>query len=75
MSVCTDNLAAAKTALHSLLTGEQIVKVTFNGRTNEYSQTEIGSLRQYIRELESECGDTDSNGRLVSRRGPIRFHG
>lgn len=75
MSVCTDNLAAARTALQALMTGEQVVRTTINGRSTEYAQTDIKTLRKYIRELEAECGDMDSSGRLNSRRGVIKFWG
>ena len=67
---CAQKLEEAKGALHALIMGESIVKVTTNGRTNEYTAADEGKLRRYIAELESECGDA-TRGHL----GPVGFHG
>lgn len=70
MATCADKLTAAKDALHALILGDAIAKVTVNGRTNEYTQADTGRLRRYIAELESECGDATKG-----HAGPIGFHG
>ena len=50
-----EKIDSAKTALHSLLTGElPKVVVDQNGERVEYNSTSVSKLRQYIAELEAE---------------------
>jgi len=75
MATCETKLAEAKTALHALVTGEQVASVTVNGRTTQYTQTNIAELRRYVLELENECGVLNSDGHSKGRRGAIQFRG
>lgn len=68
MTDCVTRLEQAKTALHNLLTGEQIKSTSVNGRNNEYFNMDESKLRRYIADLERECG----NG--IGRRS-FGFHG
>jgi len=70
VATCPEKLVAAKDALHALVLGESIVEVTTAGRTNKYAQADMGKLRRYIAELESECGDPNKG-----HAGPINFYG
>lgn len=75
MATCEVKLEEAKTALHALSTGELVASVSVNGRTTQYTQASINDLRKYVRELEAECGTTDSYGDKKGRRGAIMFRG
>ena len=57
-------LAEAQRALHKLVTGTAVVKVTKDGMTVEYTQSNLSELKHYIERLELEV-----NG-LGSRRAP-----
>lgn len=72
---CETDLAQAQAALHALMTGEQVVSVTTNGRTTQYNQTDVEALRTYVKELQAECGPVDANGNKIARRGAIMFRG
>ena len=53
---CATLLKEAKYALHLLMTNRSLVRVRFaDDREVEYRKQDIGELRKYIRELESEC--------------------
>jgi len=67
---CATRLTQAKDALHALMTGEQIASVTVNGRATSYAPSDIGRLRRYIAELESECGDATKG-----HAGPVSYFG
>lgn len=75
MTDCTTRLEEARQALHDLMTGEAVVSVTHNDTTTQWTQATVVQLRRYIRDLEIECGATDSSGLNPSRRGAIRFYG
>lgn len=75
MADCITNLAAARTALHALVTGEQIASVSIDGNTTSYTPADIDKLNKYIRTLEAECGDLATDGTNPSRRGSIKFFG
>ena len=75
MATCEVKLEEAKTALHALSTGELVTSISVNGRTTQYTQANINDLRRYVRELEAECGTTDSYGDKKGRRGTIMFRG
>lgn len=49
-------LVEAKSALHALLTGQQMVEVGYGERRVKYTQTNITQLRSYIAELELATG-------------------
>lgn len=50
-------LAAARTALHQLMTGTAVVSITDpSGRRVEFSATNADELRAYIRELQAQTG-------------------
>ncbi|MEO1989639.1 gpW family head-tail joining protein [Martelella sp.] len=49
-------LGEAKQALHQLEIGRSIATITYDGETQSYSAAERGSLRAYIRQLETELG-------------------
>lgn len=75
MADCATKLAEARDAMHALLMGESIVSVSAAGTTTQYTAASIDALRRYVRELEAECGETDSSGRASGRRGAIHFRG
>ena len=58
MATCAELLAQAREALHKLLTGTQMVSVGYRERRVQYTQANVNELRQYIRELEAQCGDS-----------------
>lgn len=49
-------LAEAKAALHSLLTGTRVTSVTKNGRSVTFTSATLGELKNYIAEMEVELG-------------------
>ncbi len=49
-------LTKAEESLNKLMTGTKTAEVTYFGRTVKYSQTNVGDLRAYIRELEVKLG-------------------
>ena len=75
MADCITKLTQARDALHALLTGEQVVSFSIAGTTTSYSAGNIDALRRYVRELEAECGETDSSGKVIGRRGAVYFRG
>lgn len=65
MATCAERLKEARNALHALMTGKKAVRVSYSSDTGgsrsvEYKQADIAELRQYIRELEAECGGTSA---------------
>lgn len=58
-------LDQAETALHDLLTGAQVVRVEYDGDTQEFTRSSEGKLRRYIRELKTSLGQ-------VTRRSSSR---
>lgn len=65
---CVDDLAEAKGALKALLTGQAVASFSFEGEQTTFRKNDIGQLRAYIRDLESECGDDPD----TARRRPMR---
>lgn len=63
----TQKLDEARTALHKLLTGQKTVSVRYEGRSVEYSRSDIAELRTYIRELEREL-EIEQGVTTTSRR-------
>lgn len=60
-------LQEARDALHALLTGQAVVKVTDqSGESMTYSTANVSRLRAYIKELEAELAGT------FVPTGPIR---
>lgn len=51
-------LDEARAAKHALLTGRKAVKVQKDGRSVEYTPTDLPSLEKYIQSLEIQLGQT-----------------
>ena len=68
-----DKLTEAQNALHQLIMGRSVAKVTLpSGQEVSYTQTNIEDLRAYISELERELAI--ENGQAAPRRyRPIKF--
>ncbi|MDC9081198.1 gpW family head-tail joining protein [Escherichia coli] len=62
-----EELAAARAALHDLMTGKQVATVQKDGRRVEFTATSVSDLK-YIAELEVQTGMTQR------RRGPAGFY-
>ena len=60
-----EELAAARAALHDLMTGKRVATVQKDGRRVEFTAT---YLKKYIAELEVQTGMTQR------RRGPAGFY-
>lgn len=61
MATCAEKLEEARNALHMLMTGTKVVRVSYasaggGSRSVDYTQANVTELRAYIRELEAECG-------------------
>ncbi len=54
--VLLQRLSEAETALHKLVTGQQTVKLEYDGKSVTYSQASMGDLRAYISELQVKTG-------------------
>lgn len=71
---CTEEmmawLAEARTALHRLTTGAQVVSVDVEGHRVTYTQASRADLARYVRDLEAQCETT-----AVVRRRPVTFVG
>ncbi|EER4396352.1 phage tail protein, partial [Escherichia coli] len=61
-------LAAARAALHDLMTGKRVATVQKDGRRVEFTTTSVSDLKKYIAELEVQTGMTQR------RRGPAGFY-
>lgn len=59
-----ERLNEAETALHELLLGKRVVKISRGGKTVDFTPADVSSLRSYINQLKAQV-----NG---SRRGPMR---
>ncbi len=69
---CAQKLAEARTAYHDINTGGAIRRfVDQNGEQIEYQMANRAGLRDYIRELEGECGEPVEGVRAY--RGPLKF--
>jgi hypothetical protein len=75
MADCITNLNEARSVLHKLQTGVKMASGTINGRSISYTEAQVPSLKKYVRELEAECGETNSSGLNPARRGAVKFHG
>ena len=62
-----EELAAARAALHDLMTGKRAT-VQKDGRRVEFTATSVSDLKKYIAELEVQTGMTQR------RRGPAGFY-
>ena len=62
-----EELAAARAALHDLMTGKRVATVQKDGRV-EFTATSVSDLKKYIAELEVQTGMTQR------RRGPAGFY-
>lgn len=62
-----EELAAARAALHDLMTGKRVATVQKDGRRVELA-TSVSDLKKYIAELEVQTGMTQR------RRGPAGFY-
>ena len=62
-----EELAAARAALHDLMTGKRVATVQKDGRRVEFTATSVSDLKKYIAELEVQTGMTQR------RRGPAGF--
>jgi hypothetical protein len=58
--VISAQLQEARNALHSLMTGKQVVRFQKNGRSVEYTAINKRELEQYINQLERQA---DNNKR------------
>ncbi len=47
-----EELAAARAALHDLMTGKRVATVQKDGRRVEFTATSVSDLKKYIAELE-----------------------
>ncbi len=56
-------LTEARAARHALVTGRKVATVTMNGRTVQYTETNLADLEAYIQRLESELGITTNRRR------------
>lgn len=56
-------LEQAQHAYHQLLTGQKKVSVRYGETSVQYTQTNIGELRQYIAELQAALGITPTTTR------------
>ena len=63
-----EGLAAARAALHDLMTGKRVATVQKDGRRVEFTATSVSDLKKYIAELEVQTGMTQR------RRGPAGFY-
>lgn len=54
MLTTAQRLEEARTALHDLMTGKAVVRVSRGGRLVEFRAHDIAELRRYIAELEAE---------------------
>ena len=63
-----EELAAARAALHDLMTGKRVATVQKDGRRVEFTATSVSDLKKYIAELEVQTGMTQR------RRGPAGFY-
>ncbi|HCL8034989.1 TPA: gpW family protein [Escherichia coli] len=63
-----EELAAARAALHDLMTGKRVATVQKDGRRVEFTATSVSDLKKYIAELEVQTGMT------LRRRGPAGFY-
>lgn len=68
MAFTAADLTSVETAIMDLVRGERIVKVTIDGETVEYMQTDINKLRAMKAEIQSDVDTT--NG--VSRHGVVK---
>ena len=62
-----EELAAARAALHDLMTGKRVATQK-DGRRVEFTATSVSDLKKYIAELEVQTGMTQR------RRGPAGFY-
>ncbi|STF07407.1 phage portal protein (minor capsid protein) [Escherichia coli] len=53
-----EELAAARAALHDLMTGKRVATVQKDGRRVEFTATSVSDLKKYIAELEVQTGMT-----------------
>ncbi len=53
-----EELAAARAALHDLMTGKRVATVQKDGRRVEFTTTSVSDLKKYIAELEVQTGMT-----------------
>ena len=51
-----EELAAARAALHDLMTGKRVATVQKDGRRVEFTATSVSDLKKYIAELEVQTG-------------------
>ncbi len=63
-------LAEAEVAYHKLITGQQRVEVTYDGKSVRYEKSNINELKTYIANLKMLI-KTDGRG---GRSGAIRIH-
>jgi fructose-specific phosphotransferase system component IIB len=71
MSDVATRLAEARTALHQLMLGKQVVKIETTGLVGQavtYTSADIDRLKSYIKQLAIEAGESP-------RRGSIKFYG
>ena len=58
-----EELAAARAALHDLMTGKRVATVQKDGRRVEFTATSVSDLKKYIAELEvNNRHDTATQG-------------
>lgn len=70
---CAQRLAEARQAYHDINTGGAIRRfVDQNGEQIEYQMANRAGLKEYIRELEAECGAVVDGG-PPAYRGPLKF--
>ncbi|EHY6253318.1 gpW family protein [Escherichia coli] len=65
-----EELAAARAALHDLMTGKRVATVQKDGRRVEFTVTSVSDLKKYIAELEVQV----QTGMTLRRRGPAGFY-
>ncbi len=66
---CPVRLEEARSALHRLQTSGGMVETwTRSGLRTKYSQVNLADLRNYVRELEAECGGPDGGPQIAAQR-------
>lgn len=58
-------LAEAEAAKHKIITGSQAVNINYNGRSVQYSQSNMADLNAYIRDLKTQLNGGRGKARTV----------
>ena len=58
-------LVEAETAKHKIVTNQQAVNINYNGRSVQYSQSNLADLNAYIRDLKTQINGGRGKARQV----------